>query len=238
MLAGVRPGTATARHEVFGPFAAVISVPDAARAMEVANDTPYGLNAGVFTREYYESCRDRLQTNGLMVQWVQVYETNDETFSLVLRTFTSVFPFMSIWRPSASDLALVGYVADNVEDLMGHGGYLIFYLAVGVIASATHVVMNKLSTNPLIGASGAIAGVLGAYTVLFPRARILSLIPLGLFTRFIAIPAFLFLPLWFVMQFVYGLASLAGGGGGVAWWAHVGGFIAGIVLVPVFVRRR
>jgi len=80
--------------------------------------------------------------------------------------------------------------------------------------------------------------VLGAYTVLFPRARILSLIPLGLFTRFIAIPAFLFLPLWFVMQFVYGLASLAGGGGGVAWWAHVGGFIAGIVLVPVFVRRR
>ena len=127
---------------------------------------------------------------------------------------------------------------DNVEDLMGHGGYLIFYLAVGVIASATHVVMNKLSTNPLIGASGAIAGVLGAYTVLFPRARILSLIPLGLFTRFIAIPAFLFLPLWFVMQFVYGLASLAGGGGGVAWWAHVGGFIAGIVLVPVFVRRR
>lgn len=142
------------------------------------------------------------------------------------------------WLHLIGNMWFLWIFGDNVEDLMGHGGYLIFYLAAGVIATATHVVMNKLSMNPLIGASGAIAGVLGAYTVLFPRARILSLIPLGLFTRFIAIPAFLFLPLWFVMQFVYGLATLAGTGGGVAWWAHVGGFIAGIVLVPIFVRRR
>src|SRR5207244_9819208 len=143
---------------------------------------------------------------------------------VALPFFTSLF-LHGGWLHLIGNMWFLWIFGDNVEDLMGHGGHLSFYLAVGVIASATHVVMNKLSTNPLIGASGAIAGVLGAYTVLFPRARILSLIPLGLFTRFIAIPAFLFLPLWFVMQFVYGLASLAGGGGGVAWWAHVGGFI-------------
>lgn len=142
------------------------------------------------------------------------------------------------WLHLIGNMWFLWIFGDNVEDLMGHGGFVAFYLAAGVAASATHVLLNQMSTNPLIGASGAIAGVLGAYTVLFPRARIVSLLPLGLFTRLIAIPAVLFLPLWFLMQFVYGLASLAGAGAGVAWWAHVGGFIAGIALVPVFARRR
>ena len=142
------------------------------------------------------------------------------------------------WLHLIGNMWFLWIFGDNVEDRMGHGGFAAFYLMAGVAASATHVLVNQTSTNPLIGASGAIAGVLGAYTVLFPRARIVSLLPLGLFTRLIAIPAVLFLPLWFLMQFVSGLASLASAGTGVAWWAHVGGFIAGIVLVPIFARRR
>lgn len=141
------------------------------------------------------------------------------------------------WLHLIGNMWFLWIFGDNIEDLMGHGGYLVFYLAAGVIATLTHVVMNQASANPLIGASGAIAGVLGAYTVLFPRARILSLVPLGLLTRIIPVPAVLFLPVWFVYQFLRGLAAQAGGGG-VAWWAHVGGFLAGIVLVPVFVHRR
>ena len=211
--------------------------------------TPYvtyfliGLNSAIFLFESAltpESFKTLLFQFGMISANITGYlsaASGPGLVAVLLPALTSMFLHGS-WMHVIGNMWFLWIFGDNVEDLMGHGGYLIFYLAVGVVASATHVLMNKLSTNPLIGASGAIAGVLGAYTVLFPRARILSLIPLGLFTRFIAIPAFLFLPLWFVMQFVYGLASLAGTGEGVAWWAHVGGFIAGIVLVPVFVHRR
>ena len=91
---------------------------------------------------------------------------------------------------------------------------------------------------PLVGASGAIAGLLGAYLVLFPRARILSLVPFGIFSRIVAVPAIFFLPFWFVLQLFSGLGSLGGEGSGVAFWAHVGGFVAGAVLVRLFARRR
>src|SRR2546428_5808593 len=134
------------------------------------------------------------------------------------------------WWHLIGNMWFLWIFGDNVEDRMGHGGFAVFYLTAGVAASATHVLMNQTSTNPLIGASGAIAGVLGAYTVLFPRAPIVSLLPLGLLTRLIAISAGLFLAVWVPIQVVSGLASLASAGTGVAWWAHVGGFIAGIVL--------
>ena len=127
---------------------------------------------------------------------------------------------------------------DNVEDLMGHGGFLIFYLLTGLAAVWTHILLNPASDVPLVGASGAIAGVLGAYLVLFPRARILSLVPFGIFSRIVPVPAIFFLPFWFVLQVFSGLGSLGGGGSGVAFWAHVGGFAAGVILVRLFVRRR
>ncbi len=142
------------------------------------------------------------------------------------------------WFHVIGNMWFLRIFGDNVEDRMGHAGFLVFYLLAGVVAVLTHAWFNPASTNPLIGASGAIAGVLGAYTVLFPRARIRSLAFLGFFITTVRIPAFVFLPLWFILQFVSGLESLGAAGGGVAWWAHVGGFIAGIALVPIFARRR
>jgi membrane associated rhomboid family serine protease len=121
---------------------------------------------------------------------------------------------------------------------MGHGGFLLFYLISGLAATWTHILLNPASRVPLVGASGAIAGVLGGYLVLFPRARILSLVPLGIFSRIIAVPALFFLPVWFVVQLFSGLGTLGGDSVGVAFWAHVGGFIAGVVLVWLFARRR
>ena len=142
------------------------------------------------------------------------------------------------WLHLLGNMLYLWIFADNVEDRMGHGGFLIFYLLVGVVSVLTHAFVNRASTLPLIGASGAIAGVLGAYLVLFPRARIRSLAFIGFFFTTVAIPAIVFLPLWFLMQFFFGLGSIGTGGGGVAWWAHIGGFLAGMVLVLIFARRR
>jgi membrane associated rhomboid family serine protease len=130
--------------------------------------------------------------------------------------------------------------ADNVEDRMGHVTFLAFYLATGVIATLAHAYTEPESAVPLVGASGAIAGVLGAYLVLFPRARVVTLIPIGLFLRLAELPALIVLGLWFVMQLFVGVASLgaqSAEGSGVAWWAHIGGFVAGILLGLLFVRR-
>ncbi len=142
------------------------------------------------------------------------------------------------WFHLLGNMLYLWIFGDNVEDLMGHGGFLVFYLLSGLAATWTHVLLNPGSRVPLVGASGAIAGVLGGYLVLFPRARILSLVPLGLFTRIVAVPAVLFLPFWFVLQLFSGLGTLGSDAAGVAFWAHVGGFVAGVVLVRFFARRR
>jgi membrane associated rhomboid family serine protease len=135
------------------------------------------------------------------------------------------------------NLWILWIFGDNVEDRLGRLRYLVFYLLSGLAASAIHVATNFDSRIPTIGASGAIAGVLGAYLVMFPRARILALVPLFFVFTWIEVPAFVFLGLWFLLQ----LVSAAGpqeGAGGVAWWAHVGGFAFGVLLLFVFRRRR
>jgi membrane associated rhomboid family serine protease len=142
------------------------------------------------------------------------------------------------WLHLIGNMLYLWIFGDNVEDLMGHVGFAMFYLIAGVAATLTHVFLNAGSTVPMIGASGAIAGVLGAYLVLFPRARILSLVPFGFYSRIAEVPALVFLPIWFLLQFLQGVADIAGAGAGVAWWAHIGGFVAGIILVPIFARRR
>jgi hypothetical protein len=117
---------------------------------------------------------------------------------------------------------------DNIEDRLGHIGYLIFYLASGVAASGAHYFTDSASTIPTIGASGAIAGVMGAYFVWYSHSRVHSLVPVFGFVQFVEVPAPFFLGIWFVMQFLQG-----GGGssaGGVAWWAHIGGFVFGAVV--------
>jgi len=128
---------------------------------------------------------------------------------------------------------------DNIEDAMGHGPYLIFYLVGGIVASTVHVLSSPVSTVPTVGASGAIGAVLGAYLVLYPRRRVLTLLFLGYFIRMVMVPAVYLLGFWILMQVFSGLMSLGGPDvGGVAFWAHIGGFAAGALLVPLFARRR
>lgn len=124
---------------------------------------------------------------------------------------------------------------DNVEDRLGPFRYLLFYILCGWASGLFHLFLNWQSPVPTIGASGAIAGVMGAYLILFPHSRILTLIPIIFIPYFIEIPAYFFLGFWFLMQFL-GAAGSGAQGGGIAWWAHVGGFVTGIILVKVLER--
>lgn len=129
---------------------------------------------------------------------------------------------------------------DNVEDAMGHGRYLIFYLVGGLFATLAHVLTDPYSTIPTVGASGAIAAVLGAYMVLYPRHRVLTLIILGFFIRVSYIPAVIVLGLWGILQLFQGVLALGGpaGMGGIAFWAHIGGFAFGLLLARVLGKPR
>jgi membrane associated rhomboid family serine protease len=129
---------------------------------------------------------------------------------------------------------------DNVEDILGHGRYLLFYLVCGVGANLIYLAFTPFSSLPLVGASGAIAGVMGAYFSLFPGARIFTLFLLIFIPIFLELPAYLFLGLWFLLQFLYGTYSSLNiiKGGGVAWWAHTGGFVVGIVLLHLLAPPR
>ncbi len=145
------------------------------------------------------------------------------------------------WLHLIGNMLYLWIFGDNVEDRMGHGRYLIFYLVCGYAAALAHAVFNPASSLPAIGASGAVAGVLGAYLVLFPRARVMTLIPLGFYIAMRELPALFVLGLWFVMQLFTGVASIGvttAETGGVAWFAHIGGFVAGLVLVFVFRRKQ
>ena len=126
---------------------------------------------------------------------------------------------------------------NNVEDAMGHVRFMFFYLLCGIAAVAGQVLQNPASEIPMIGASGAISGVLGAYLLLYPHARVLVLVPFGFYIRMMHLPAGWVLGLWFVIQIVSSLAANPAGGG-VAWFAHIGGFLAGAALIPVFKYRR
>lgn len=143
------------------------------------------------------------------------------------------------WVHILGNMLFLWIFGDNVEDAMGHGRFLVFYLLCGVVANLAHIVANPLATEPTIGASGAIAGVLGAYLVLYPGARVLCLVPLWIFVQLVWVPALLFVPIWVGIQLISGLASLGvEQSGGVAWWAHVGGFVTGALLVRVFATAR
>ena len=128
---------------------------------------------------------------------------------------------------------------DNIEDRLGHGRYLVFYLLSGIAAGLAHAVVNLHSTVPAIGASGAVSGVMGAYLVLFPASRVVTLITLGWWWQRVELPAYVMILYWFVIQVVSGLASAGrAAGGGVAWWAHIGGFVAGVLLLFLLRRSR
>jgi membrane associated rhomboid family serine protease len=140
----------------------------------------------------------------------------------------------------ASNMWILWIFGDNVEDRMGKLRYLVFYLACGVAAAAVHVLTNRESTIPTIGASGAIAGVMGAYFALFPHSRVLTFLPILFLPFLIEVPAVIFLGIWFATQLWSGTISSRFDemAGGIAWWAHVGGFVAGLVFFPVFLSRE
>ena len=154
--------------------------------------------------------------------------------------FTSMFlhgGFMHV----AGNMLYLWIFGDNVEDRMGHGRFLVFYLLCGVAAALAQTITGPDSVVPMVGASGAIAGVMGAYFVLYPRSRIVTLIPIFFFFQVVEVPAILFLGIWFVMQFLSGIGSIVnsipgGAMGGIAFWAHIAGFVAGISGVIVFRR--
>jgi len=152
--------------------------------------------------------------------------------------FTSMF-LHGGWFHVLSNMWFLFIFGDNIEDRLGSTRYLIFYLLSGVAAALMQVYILQTSSEPMIGASGAIAGVLGAYLISFPRARIASVVPIFFIFTIIEIPVTIFLLFWFVTQLFSGWLSLQGASGsGIAWWAHIGGFVFGFVAVNLFPRRR
>ena len=155
-------------------------------------------------------------------------------------TSQQVLPFFTSLFLHGGFLHLLGnmwflYIfGDNVEGRLGHLRYLSFYLLCGLAAGASHLFLNWHSNVPTIGASGAIAGVMGAYLILYPRARILTLLPILFFFTFVEVPAFIFLGIWFLFQFLIA-AGTSGQAGGIAWAAHIGGFLFGIISSKLFV---
>jgi len=155
--------------------------------------------------------------------------------------FTSMFMHAGFFHLFGNMLYLYIF-GDNVEDVFGHASYLVFYIVCGLAANFAHIISitnPKLYMTPVVGASGAIAGVLGAYLVLYPKARILTLIFYGL-PIIVPIPAIIFLGVWFLMQWFLGMYDilLFEGSSGIAYWAHIGGFIAGMILALIFGLKR
>ncbi|HEY73098.1 MAG: rhomboid family intramembrane serine protease [Chloroflexi bacterium] len=158
-----------------------------------------------------------------------------------LPVLSSMFMHGGWWHLISNMLALYIF-GDNVEDRLGHARYLLFYLFGGLAASGAHLIAYSGSSLPTVGASGAIAGVLGAYLVLYPHARVVTLVPIFYFIRIVELPALIYLGFWFISQLFNGLFALTAAdvfqGGGVAWWAHIGGFVFGLVTVRLIAPRR
>ncbi|MEW6087291.1 MAG: rhomboid family intramembrane serine protease [bacterium] len=154
-----------------------------------------------------------------------------------LNIITSIFLHGSLMHLLGNMLYLWIF-GNNIEDYLGHAKFLIFYFACGILATITHTVVNINSNVPIVGASGAISGILGAYLLLYPRAKILVLVPIFIFIQFIKIPAIVVIGFWIVFQFLNGITSLGvGEPQGIAWFAHIGGFAVGIVLIRMLKRK-
>ncbi|QIE45356.1 rhomboid family intramembrane serine protease [Pseudohalocynthiibacter aestuariivivens] len=201
--------------------------------------TPYvtyaliAINIVVFV-SYWPLFDDPRTLNAFFRDWAMhpiSVSNGREYYSLV----TSMF-LHGGWMHLAGNMLFLWVFGDNLEDEMGHVGYLVFYLAAGVAASLAEVVAAPLSGVPTVGASGAIAGVMGGYLLLFPKAKVDILIIIVIIFRILPIPAWIVLSVWLAMQ-IFGGFNAVQGSGGVAYWAHAGGFVAGIVMtLPVFLR--
>jgi len=215
--------------------------------------TPYvngfliGLNILIFLFQWFQIMTDPggaerfARTFGEVPAHLAAFLAGSPQYTLpavVVPFFTSMFLHAG-WEHVLGNMWWLFIFGDNVEDYLGHFKYLVFYLLSGLIAMATQVAIYPHSTVPTVGASGAIAGVLGAYFVLYPRARVLT----WFFVFVLYLPAWIVLGEWFALQFLSGAAALSMAHvgrdvGGVAFWAHVGGFVAGVVMIKLFPERR
>jgi len=164
---------------------------------------------------------------------------SDPNLSVQFTIFEQVFPFITSMFLHGGFLHIIGnmwflYIfGDNIEDRLGHFRYLLFYFVTGVAAGLVHLYTNWISQIPTIGASGAISGIMGAYLLLYPRSRILTLIPIFFFFQFVEIPAFIFLGYWLLIQ-LFSASLTPKNVGGIAFWAHIGGFVAGLIFIKIF----
>jgi len=211
------------------------------RRFPIVNTALIGLNVLVFL---FESILTPEQLDQFIWLWglVPADFWHGGELARWLSLFTSMFMHGGWWHLISNMLALYIF-GDNVEDRLGPFRYLLFYLFGGLAASAAHLVAYSGSPIPTVGASGAIACVLGAYLVLYPRARVVTLVPIFYFIRIVEIPALIYLGFWFISQLFNGLFALAAASdvlqsGGVAWWAHIGGFVFGLVVVRLICPRR
>jgi membrane associated rhomboid family serine protease len=153
-----------------------------------------------------------------------------------LNLLTSMFLHGS-WMHLLGNMWFFWIFGNNIEDSMGHTRFLVFYLICGLAAAFAQVLMTPASLVPMVGASGAISGIMGAYLVLYPRVRVYAFVPLVFIMTTVALPAWAMLGYWMLLQFFGVLSSFDREGGGVAFWAHVGGFVAGVILIKLFARR-
>jgi hypothetical protein len=206
------------------------------RNYPIVNTTIIGINVVVYFIQLLQSAEigKFIYIYGLVParysvpQIAQYFTTGQQVFSLV----SFMFLHGGFWHILGNMWSLYIF-GDNVEDRLGPIRYALFYLLCGIASGLSHMMLNLHSNLPTIGASGAIAGVMGAYFLLHPRSKILTLIPIFFIPYFINIPAFVFLGLWFLLQFINAAGS-QGLGGGIAWWAHIGGFIFGMLFLKLF----
>ncbi len=213
------------------------------RTVPVVNYMLIIINAVIFLFEVSLPARELqalIQTFGVIPHKFIYLGQIDAPFLIrIYPLFTSMF-LHGGWFHIVGNMWFLWIFGDNVEDRMGHVRYFFFYIISGVGAALAHIFLTPQSTAPTIGASGAIAGVMGAYFILYPQARVITMIIIFFFIDIIEVPAFLFLGVWFILQFFQGTFSLMAGpsAGGVAWWAHFGGFLIGASLVFLFKRPK
>ena len=206
----------------------------------IVNYVLIGLNILVFAFEWLMG--SQMQQIEFVYQFALIpadfTDVNGVGLGEISDIFTSMFMHAGLAHIGGNMLYLWIF-GDNIEDSMGSGRYLVFYLFGGVVASVAHILTNPNSVIPTVGASGAIGAVLGAYLVLFPRHRVQTLLFFGFFIRFIRVPAVILLGFWFILQLFNGVASLGGPDiGGTAFWAHIGGFLAGVVLAKLIAKPK
>jgi membrane associated rhomboid family serine protease len=208
------------------------------RTFPIVNTTIIVINIVVFFYEFslgsqLEPFINKYGLTPVRFFWGLQYNLADA----VLPVFVSMF-LHGGWFHVLGNMWFLYIFGDNVEDRVGHIGYVFFYLICGITAALAQTFLFSTSSVPMVGASGAIAGVLGGYFLLFPHARVLTLVPIFIFIQLMEIPAVVFLVFWFVFQFIQGSFAPAGEQGGVAWWAHIGGFVSGMALIFAFRKKQ